>query len=390
MSYNVLPKMNNILKSNIQYSNYANDHDETHETHKNHENNMRLEPIISNSIFDYYNEIMVEIKKILVNEYTFQETLKNYNPYEYLFSTVPSFHQCVSELQKSNIFYDLHEIIKTIEIIDNLRGTLNCLFVGKHCKDILHVYDTHRFVFDSIFMFEKGANLFQGANLSQGANFSQGANLCEDGKISERMFHFIVYEIDYDLTNIDAYISTWVTVLKIILNNLAINGDVIIKCDMLHHKPIIDILFIYANLFKKTYIMKPTASNVFSFEKYIILKGFTSNYYAYAELKNDLNSEHHCGNGHILGPGSKTISNIVSNDIPYFFLTKMNELNVLLGKQQLEALGDLLNILKHKSKEEKFELLKKINIYKCIHWCDKFAIPCNRFLHIPCNRSSFK
>jgi hypothetical protein len=93
------------LKSNIQYN-----------------DNAPLEPIISNSIFDYYNEIMMEIKKILEDEYTFQETLKNYNPHEYLFSTIPSLNQCVSELHKSNVFYDLHEIIKTIEIPE--RGTI--------------------------------------------------------------------------------------------------------------------------------------------------------------------------------------------------------------------------------------------------------------------------
>jgi hypothetical protein len=351
MSYNVLPKMNNILQSNIQYS----DSD-------------ILKPIVSNSIFEYHNEIMVEIKKILVDECVFQETLKNYNPYEYLFSMVPSSNQCVSELYESNIFYDLHEIINTIEIIHNSGGTWSCLFVGKHCKNILHVYDTHRFIFDTIFMFEDiAANDFH--------------------KISHNMFNFIVYEINYDLTNINTYILKWVVLLKIILNNLATNGDVIIKCDILHHKPIIDMLYIFTNIFKKVYIMKPTTSNVFSFEKYIILKGFTSNYHAYVELKNTLNV-HNLNVNNV--KKSKTISNIVSNDIPYFFLTKINELNVLFGKQQLEALGDLLNILKHKNKEEKFELLKKINIYKCIHWCDKYDIPCNRFSHILSNRSSFK
>jgi len=360
MSYNVLPKMNNILQPNIQYS----------------DNNV-LEPIISNSIFDYHNEIMMEITKILVDECMFQETLKNYNPHEYLFSTVPSSDKCVSDMYENNIFYDLHEIIKTIEIINNSSGTWNCLFVGKHYNDILHVYDTHRLIFDSIFMFEE---------------FTKN----EFYKISHNMFNFVVYEIDYDLTNINAYVLKWVVLLEIILKNLATNGDVILKCHILHHKPIIDMLYIFTNLFKKVYIMKPTTSNVFSFEKYIILKGFTSNYHQYAELKHvfTVNTVTTVTNGNMVNTVNihkqKIISNIICNDIPYFFLTKINELNVLLGKQQLEALGDLLNILKHKNKEEKFELLKKINIYKCVHWCDKYDIPCNRYLHIGCNRSSFK
>ena len=347
--------MNNILQPYIQYIN----------------SELNLSPIISNSIFDYYNEIMIEIKKILVdNECIFQETIKNYNPYEYLFSPIPSSDQCVSELYESNLFYDLHEIIKTIEIVDNLRGTLNCLFVGTHCNDILHVYDKHRFVFDNIYMFnEITTNEFY--------------------EMSHSMLNFIVYEIDYDLTNTNAntntYLLKWIVLLKIILNNLATNGDVIIKCHILHHKPIIDMMYILTNIFKKVYIMKPTVSNVFSFEKYIILKGFTSNYHQYNELKHAVNI-----NYLNINIKTKTISSLVFNEIPYFFLTKMNEMNVLFGKQQLEALGDLLNILKHKNKEEKFELLKKINIYKCINWCDKYHIPCNRFSHNICNRSSFK
>lgn len=359
MSYNVLPKMNNILQPYIQYSDSENG---------------ALEPIISNSIFEYYTEIMTEIKKILVDECIFQETLKNYNPYEYLFSNL---EPCIGvvDLYEGNLFYDLHEIIKTIEIVDNLRGTMNCLFVGTHCNDILHVYDKHRFVFDNIYMFnEITTNEFY--------------------EISHNMLNFIVYEIDYDLTNANAntntYVFKWIVLLKIILNNLATNGDVIIKCHILHHKPIIDMVYILTNIFKKVYIMKPTVSNVFSFEKYIILKGFTSNYHQYNELKRALNLIN-LNNLNNLTMKTKTISSIVCNDIPYFFLTKMNEMNVLFGKQQLEALGDLLNILKHKNKEEKFELLKKINIYKCIHWCDKYHISCNRLLQmIPCNRSSFK
>ena len=51
----------------------------------------------------------------------------------------------------------------------------------------------------------------------------------------------------------------------------------------------------------------------------------------------------------------------------------------MLGKQQLEAFGELLAILKHKNKEEKLELLKKQNIQKCVNWCEKYNIPCNKF-----------
>jgi hypothetical protein len=60
-------------------------------------------------------------------------------------------------------------------------------------------------------------------------------------------------------------------------------------------------------------------------------------------------------------------------------MTKINDLNVMLGKQQLEAFSELLAIVKHKNKEEKLEIIKKMNIQKCVNWCEKYNIPCNKF-----------
>ena len=32
-----------------------------------------------------------------------------------------------------------------------------------------------------------------------------------------------------------------------------------------------------------------------------------------------------------------------------------------------------------KNKEDKLETLKKNNIQKCVQWCEKYKIPCNKF-----------
>ena len=76
---------------------------------------------------------------------------------------------------------------------------------------------------------------------------------------------------------------------------------------------------------------------------------------------------------------NKNIDSILDFDIPNFFLMKMNDMNIIIGQQQLESLDMVINILKNKNKEDKIETIKKSNIQKSVVWCEKYKIPCNRF-----------
>jgi hypothetical protein len=65
--------------------------------------------------------------------------------------------------------------------------------------------------------------------------------------------------------------------------------------------------------------------------------------------------------------------------VPYYFINKLEELNIIIGHQQLEFMEQLISLYKNKNREEKIESLKKTNIQKCIQWCEKFKIPYNKF-----------
>ena len=54
-------------------------------------------------------------------------------------------------------------------------------------------------------------------------------------------------------------------------------------------------------------------------------------------------------------------------------------MNIIIGQQQLEALNQVISIVKTKNKDEKIEILKKTNIQKSVNWCEKFKIPYNKF-----------
>ena len=69
----------------------------------------------------------------------------------------------------------------------------------------------------------------------------------------------------------------------------------------------------------------------------------------------------------------------ISSYKPYYLLNKIEESNLVIGRQQLEAYDQIINIFKNKNREEKVENLKRIHIQKCIQWCEKNQLPHNKF-----------
>ena len=60
---------------------------------------------------------------------------------------------------------------------------------------------------------------------------------------------------------------------------------------------------------------------------------------------------------------------------------KIDDINIIIGQQQLECIDQIINIFKNKNnKKEKIDYIRKINIQKSVNWCEKFKIPCNKFI----------
>ena len=206
-------------------------------------------------------------------------------------------------------------------------------------------------------------------------------NFADISFINEKIykFNFIFIENkNADFTDSQSYIINLISSLKIILKQQNKNGFCIIKINHIFCKPIIDIIYIIASLFESISIIKPTSCNVVTFEKYIICKNFLFNdkdkiiedYYN--KLYNILNF--------LKINKNLNIVSLVDNNIPCYFTNKLNDISITLGQQQLETLYQIINIFKNKNKEEKIEIIKKNNIQKSIHWCEKYQIPFNKFL----------
>ena len=345
MSYYILPKINNNLIVNPKFDN----------------DNCTV--YCSFSLYNYYNNIKSQIDSICLNEhdlvYNYNELIKIVNPYEYVFFTVPGSKYSVSKLKpNTNDFYDLLEIFVTLNILDT--------YNNKSIKS-LHFSLDNVDTIDCIEMLRE--------NYDDDVIINLNENDEEIYKtINELKFDIMFFNKAHN--DINSYIINFIKFVMNILRYQEFGGTSIIKIDYIFHKPIIDLLYILSSLFEKVYIIKPNTSNITTFEKYIVCKNFNGS----AETKLELykNNYYNLSN-FIKNLDNNNITSIIDNDIQYYFINKIDDMNIILGHQQLESLNQIINILKNKNKEEKIENIKKTSIQKAVTWCEKFKIPCNRF-----------
>jgi hypothetical protein len=340
MSYYILPKNINNINVNPKYS------------------NDKCSPYVSYSLLNYYNEIKQQIIDMFTYEYDLsdnciEEAIKIINPYEFIFSKVPGSKFSVSKLKpKNNIFYDLLEIYTNLNIFESFKSfmSMNILHVSPNDDDAIECFEIFREGLQDIHFSSKIIDL--------------------DNDLSNIKMNFIFYEIDS--TN---YFVSLVQSVITILRNQNYNGTTIIKIGNIFHKPVVDILYFLSSLYDKVYITKPSTNNITSFERYIVCKSFQHNENSFTYLKfnylkllifiKKIEDKHVCS--------------LLDFEVPYFFKNKIDDLNIIIGQQQLEALDQIISIYKNKNKDDKIETIKKNNIQKSVSWCEKYKIPCNKF-----------
>jgi len=346
MSYYILPKINFLINVNPQY-----DIDE-------------CKIIISYSLYNFYNNIKKQIEAITLQETnivnTYEEIIKIVNPYEYIFSKVPGSNFSVSKLKpNTNIYYDFLEIILTFNILDAFKNkSINFLNVTPYYQDSSDCIEMLRenYKDDTIHNF----------------NNNTIKEICKT--MNDSNFDIMFFNKYY--SDVNSYIIYFIETIMLILRYQLPGGTSIIKIDYIFHKPIIDLLYLLSSLFKKVYIIKPNSSNITTFDKYVVCK----NYNIISEEKIEIyKNNYQKFNNFINKINNKNITSIIDNNIPYYFINKLDDINIIIGQQQLESLDLLINVLKNKNREEKIENIKKNNIQKSVYWCEKFKIPCNKF-----------
>lgn len=322
------------------------------------------EPYISMSLFQYYKELSEEIdfffktfhSKILsFNSY--KEICEIINPYEYIFSKIPGSKFSVSKLKPdTNLFYDFFEISNTLNIFDTYRNIpIKSLHFTHNNNDITECLKLLR------------------ENINDDVSSYEELNDDIITEIANNKFDFLFFESNQE--NYNSYVTSLIKSLMVIFRNQESGGLCIIKIGKLFYKPLLDVLYILASLYAKVFILKPNTSNITTFDKYIVCKNFqynenkAKNYkYNYYKLLVFLKKI-----------DDKYIESLFDTKIPYYFISKIEDLNINIGQHQIDTLDLIGNILKNKNSEEKIENIKKTNIQKSILWCEKNKIPFNNF-----------
>ena len=303
--------------------------------------------------------------------YTIEFINKIINPYEFIFSTVPSSKYSVSKIKPtSNLFYIFMEIVQTFNLLDIYRGkNITMAHFGPNklatteCMEMLREGNNDKTIISDIeYPGGTGFKLLEG--------------------VDNTSIDFIYFELNSDTyTDINKYILGIITILCNILTYQNANGVCIIKVDNLIHKPILDALLLLTELYEKVHIIKPYVCNINKNERYIVCTTFIIDYQKILENNIYLNKLKSvlidCLQDSF---NNKIISSLINRDLPYYFLNKIEESNIIIGHQQLEQHNLLINIIKNKNRDDKIETIKKNHIYKCIQWCERHKIPYNKFV----------
>jgi hypothetical protein len=344
MSYYTLPKINNSIDINPL------------------KNNKVLKPYTCFSLYYFYHRFLQENALLLENKIC-EDVFIIINPYEFIHTIIPGLKYPISKISfVSSNFYDFLEVVYTLNVFEFVQH-----------KNIFSIHISPNFT-SSIDCME----ILRENKIDKTIGIT---NLTNE-KYNEKEFDFIFYELTPEIyENHNQYIISMLNILKFILKFQSNNGCCIIKISKIFYKSIIDIMFIFTSIYEKVHIIKPYTSNIFKYDKYLVCKGYIVN-----EKKDFVYKNYYDKISNFLSQYDENelpdgfIQQVIDNEIPYNFINKIDDVNIIIGQQLLESFNLIVNIIKNKNRDIKLDNIKKINIQKCIQWCEKYNIPCNKFI----------
>jgi hypothetical protein len=358
MNYYIIPKNNFKIKLRLQLT------------------NEKIEPCISYSLNCYttniYNQLLQlqESYSATDNNVSIEYITKIVNPFEFINSNVPGSSISVSKVKaESVIFFELMELFEVF----NINEILALKYKINVCH-LTHNYKSTHYLLNMLREENEDNIIFENFNF----NNLYKLFIQKDCKNKLDLIIFEFYPDEYDDTK--KYIHNMVLVLLIIIKCQINHGTSIIKINNILYKAVIDVIFILSGIYDKIFLVKPSISNITNGERYLICKGFNENLLNQSKLVSNIDEKIilKMNNNELMN--NSCITSIIENELPYYLLNKIEESNLVIGRQQLEAYDQIINIFKNKNREEKVENLKRTNIQKCIQWCEKNQLPHNKFI----------
>ena len=309
---------------------------------------------ISHSLYKYSNAIQTKLKIIQNHN---DKVLLVENERNFLSQTHTRPRPCNKLETYSELFYELVEFL----IVSN--NNYEC-FITQPTKILCitsHYDDSH----NSFQFIKKKYNYTHTNSYTHFNNVVDYFNSNNTGK-----FEFMFFELPvYDFQDVNQYIIHALQIVMIILKTQGDNGCCLIKLNYIYHKPIIDILFLLSSVYSKIYLIKPTLMDTTDY-KYVFCKYFNNS-------PDISNQNYKLLDTFLNKPDLQNITQLIDYDTPAYFIYKINEINLIIGQQQLELCRQLLHIYMGQNQLYKLDQYKQKNIQKWIDWCSKMNIPYN-------------
>jgi len=386
MSYFILPNILNIVS--------VNDINIIHATEREYESEDH-NIVISKSLASYLN-----IMKGQIDDYNDEwDIYKKYtNTYEYIHTIIPQYKISVCKLKPlSRSYYKLIEIINTLTITlpnepiksfhlaEGPGGFIEALIYYRklNLNNENDIYNGITLIDDKnenipgwkksrdFLEVNKNVYIIKGADNTGNILNIKNFNYCYNRYKNSIDFITADGGFDYSSNFNKQEILSINLILAQVIYAIALQkqgGTFILKVFDIFTQATIDILYILSSLYEKCYIIKPNTSRNANSEKYIVCKLFKLA--DASELINKLSTFFNMDT-------KKTIARVLNINIPYLYINKLEDINAILGQQQLENILYTLHLLDN-NKSDKLELIKKNNIQKCIQWCIKNSLPYNK------------
>ncbi len=382
MSYYQLPRTNTLTYKHIDYIT----------------NDDPPEICISNSLATYLYEIKERLDKI---EHEWDIHKKYTNPYEYIHTPIPNRRKCVSKysplsrsyfkmIEMINIFNLKFESkpINTFHLAEGPGGFIEAIVNTRKCSHdvytgmtILNDIDPNIPAWkksESFLKQHKNVKIESGADGTGNILKLENFVYCKN-KYGSSM-DFITgdggFDFSVDFNSQELHIADLLMAqafYALIMQKKG--GKFVLKIFDSFMNHTLDLLYILSSFYESVYIVKPYTSRYANSEKYIVCKNFlfSNSDTFYDRLYSTFRKM-------TLNKNKYTVSRFLTTPLSYQFIVKMEEYNAIFGQQQLENIHYTISLIENKYKQEKIEGLLKVNISKCIHWCNKYGVPLSKDL----------
>ena len=344
------------------------------------------------------NNYMNTIKKQIDLNYENWDYFKKYtNPYEFIHTIIPNTKQSVSKLKPlSRSFYKMIEITNQLNLLDNFTSSTNIKTFhlaegpGGFIEAISHLRNNPNDRYYGMTLVSEDNNVpgwkKTSTFLETHSNVTIEYGITGTGDLLDldnlkychekynNSMDIITADGGFDFSidfNQQETLATNLLFAQVsfAISMQKINGHFILKIFDTFTKTTCDILYLLSTMYKQVFIIKPNTSRLANSEKYIVCKFFKGNC---SHLIDNIMDEY------LKLKEYPHISSILNNDLDYYYINKIEEYNAILGQQQIENINSTISLFTCKNKNEKIETLKKNFIQKCVQWCEKHNIPCNK------------